>query len=297
MAEEKKEDNKEEIVIPDTEEFEEEEVVEEKEEEETPQEEPFEVKAREMGWVPKEEYRGDPDTWVDAKEFVGRAPLFDAIHQEKRKNEKLRSDIDKIKVFQKKIYDKAKEDAIKQLKQQYEEASQSSDIKTAIETKEEIERLEKETFEEKEEDKKEPSDQVPEENKKAYEKWIKDNKWYEEDEDMRLYATAYGYNILANNEGIEYTDLLNKVAERMREKFPDKFSTPSQKRTPAVSRPSTSKGSDNIKDPKKITIHHLPEEVKPVYRQMVKSSRNPGGPLEHDDFIKQYLDVGGELVK
>lgn len=36
-----------------------------------------ETKAREMGWTPKEEFKGDPDKWVDAKDWVERAPLYD----------------------------------------------------------------------------------------------------------------------------------------------------------------------------------------------------------------------------
>ena len=40
---------------------------------------PVEATARTQGWKPKEEFTGDPALWVDAKEFVGRAPLFDKI--------------------------------------------------------------------------------------------------------------------------------------------------------------------------------------------------------------------------
>jgi hypothetical protein len=39
------------------------------------------AKAARHGWKPLEEYEGDPDTWVDAKEFLGRAPLFERINK------------------------------------------------------------------------------------------------------------------------------------------------------------------------------------------------------------------------
>lgn len=50
-----------------------------------------EVKARELGWVPKEEFRGDPEKWIDADTFVKRGeelmPLLKANN--KRQAEKI----------------------------------------------------------------------------------------------------------------------------------------------------------------------------------------------------------------
>ena len=44
-----------------------------------------ELRAMEMGWRPKEEYNGDEENFIDAKEFVRRKPLFDKIeHQGKQ---------------------------------------------------------------------------------------------------------------------------------------------------------------------------------------------------------------------
>jgi len=43
-----------------------------------------ETKARAKGWKPLEEYSGEPDEWIPAKEFVGRQPLYDQIHTLKR---------------------------------------------------------------------------------------------------------------------------------------------------------------------------------------------------------------------
>lgn len=37
---------------------------------------PAEVTAREMGWRPREEFRGDPEKWVDAETFVSRGEHF-----------------------------------------------------------------------------------------------------------------------------------------------------------------------------------------------------------------------------
>ena len=34
--------------------------------------EEIEQKAKAMGWSPQEEFRGDPDKWIDAAKFVAR---------------------------------------------------------------------------------------------------------------------------------------------------------------------------------------------------------------------------------
>src|SRR5258708_7163838 len=41
--------------------------------------EKYEEKARKLHWAPLEEWRGDPEDWVPAKEFVQRQKLYDRI--------------------------------------------------------------------------------------------------------------------------------------------------------------------------------------------------------------------------
>src|SRR6267142_2184067 len=51
-------------------------------------------KARDLGWQPKEQWKGNPDNWVDAPEFVKRGETFVPFLQHERK--KLKSDLDQI---------------------------------------------------------------------------------------------------------------------------------------------------------------------------------------------------------
>src|SRR3990172_4739307 len=53
-----------------------------------------EASARAQGWKPKEEFTGDPALWVDAKEFVGRAPLFDKIKTQSKDLKEIRKTVD-----------------------------------------------------------------------------------------------------------------------------------------------------------------------------------------------------------
>ena len=51
-----------------------------------------EQKARNMGWVPKEDWKGNPDNWVGADEFVKRGETFVPFLQHQRK--RLQADLD-----------------------------------------------------------------------------------------------------------------------------------------------------------------------------------------------------------
>ncbi|NNE36085.1 MAG: hypothetical protein HKN13_12660, partial [Rhodothermales bacterium] len=54
----------------------------------------FESEARQDGWCPKEEWRGDPDKWVDAQEFVARGENIRPILQ--ANNAKLKTQLEQM---------------------------------------------------------------------------------------------------------------------------------------------------------------------------------------------------------
>ncbi len=56
-------------------------LVEDDKEEEKPDEPSLEDRARLQGWRPKREYRGNPDLWVEAKEFLYRGSYLKRINQ------------------------------------------------------------------------------------------------------------------------------------------------------------------------------------------------------------------------
>lgn len=51
----------------------------------------YENDAKEMGWVPQDQFQGDPEKWIDAKEFVDRGTHILPILQ--ANNRRLRSDL------------------------------------------------------------------------------------------------------------------------------------------------------------------------------------------------------------
>src|SRR5690349_8946842 len=57
----------------------------------------IEQKAMEMGWRPLEEFEGAEEDFVDAKEYVGRKPLFDKISTQSREVKQLRQAVEALK--------------------------------------------------------------------------------------------------------------------------------------------------------------------------------------------------------
>ena len=59
----------------------------------------FTEKAVAGGWKPLADYDGDPDRWVGAKEFIGRAPLYEQNHKLKKEMADLKTTLHEVKSF------------------------------------------------------------------------------------------------------------------------------------------------------------------------------------------------------
>ena len=76
-----------------------------------------EVSAREMGWRPEEEYEGPEGNWVNADEFVARAPLYDGLSKQKKRIKRLEKVVNELSTNNRNITAAQKEARIKE---QYE---------------------------------------------------------------------------------------------------------------------------------------------------------------------------------
>lgn len=110
----------------------------------------FEAEAREHGWSPKEEFKGDASRWVDAETFMKRAD--DMMPLLKATNRRLKADLDSLKKdlkratahfegAEKRAYDRAKTE----LEAKIEEAVESGDLQAARAAMKEMGELKPET--------------------------------------------------------------------------------------------------------------------------------------------------------
>jgi len=261
-----------------------EEVVQEQEQEQV---DPIEAAAREKGWKPAEEYEGDPEAWVDAKEFVAREPLYKALHKVNRELKKQREETTKVKQLYDRIETTAKDKAMKELQAQLRAASEDKDIETALAIKDKMKELET------------PPPKVEIKNE-AFDAWVASNEWYEADEDLKDFADARGARILQQNPDMPLEQIYAEVARATKQAFPKKFMNPNKERATAVDSgkqiPAKSVGGRK----REVSYDDLPAEVQEVYRKMVKKDTthtrgNPNGILSHAEFIRDYIAVGGTV--
>ena len=109
---------------------------------------PVEAQARQKGWRPLDEFKGNADDWVDAKEFVGREKLFGKIRELKgevhRQQTKFDRDMEVVSKHLAETEERAYKRALKELDTQHKAAIRADDDRTVDEIERQKETLERE---------------------------------------------------------------------------------------------------------------------------------------------------------
>src|SRR5580704_6948941 len=199
--------------------------------------EEVEQRAREMGWQPKEEFKGDPDRWTDAETFVKRGEEF--VPFLKANNRKLQTELSAVngKVTKLEGLLSESQQQIAQLLEintaasrkeakatkvelltALETARKDGDVDTAVKIQTQIDEHEAalrkadETKTTKSDEKKPPVDasQSPE-----WKEWIAQNPWYGKDERRTRLAIAIGGELRGKGNTLEGKAFYDKVAEEV----------------------------------------------------------------------------------
>ena len=168
----------------------------------------FEAEARRTKWVPKEEYPGDPQKWVDAETWVKRGDLKHQLRQTQRELEEVKQAAQEWKKFN----EQATQREVAEWKAKYEEAIQAkkqalseNDGDKFIEAEATQRRLESERPQPKQEVKEDPE----------FAAWKAENAWYGTDKAKTMKAMLIGTDLV--NEGLRGKALYEKVSERLAE--------------------------------------------------------------------------------
>lgn len=195
-----------------------------------------ETQARELGWVDKESFKGDPDKWIDADTFVKRGqeimPLL------KANNKRLQEKVDKLSAENLKtqqllvaatesieaLKETTSKAAIADLKknrkemvERVKEAREDGDVETEIqlqkaiqETDDAIEQSAKPAKKEKATESETDPAQNPE-----FRKWAEDNPWFGQDRRKTALALAIAGEMRANGDKTEGRVFFDKVVEEL----------------------------------------------------------------------------------
>lgn len=240
----------------------------------------YESQAREQGWVPQEEYTGDPSKWKDAKKFVEDGEHIAALATKRKRD--LERELDEMRVTlsqQQQVFarqaqkDRQERDAlISQLEEARAKAITHGNGNEAVQLERQIRSLENE-------------------NQMAQQfqptpvamAWHRNNPWYGADEKLTRAADGIGQSYRALNPTASESEILDHVSEEIR-----KLSG-MQGRRPQ----SPDSGSPAPKGGKKPTsFDSLPDEVKVTARRIIKS-----GAYQVDDNGRVIRDAQNRPVK
>jgi hypothetical protein len=84
-------------------------------------------KAQSSGWMPKDEWQGDPSDWVSAREFLARQSFFDKIKSQSSEIRNLRQDIQLMSQHFSQMKEVEYKRALAELKQERKEAVSAGD--------------------------------------------------------------------------------------------------------------------------------------------------------------------------
>lgn len=191
-----------------------------------------EVEARSAGWVPKEEYSGDENKWVDADEFVRRGPLFEKINVQSRELKEVKKALDQLKVHHATVKESAFKEALAALKAEKREAFVDGDPDKIIEIDEKIADIKDEQRKFAQARTAEVAENVQEQFHPEFQAWTNRNPWYTSSSPMKAFADALGIELKA--QGKSPSEILRLVEAQVKEEFPQKFRNANRDKASAV---------------------------------------------------------------
>lgn len=257
------------------------------EENDVPNVEAQAAEARKFGWVPQEEFKGDPSQWRDADEFLKRGREINGylrkdLEKITGKNSQLEAELREVKEVmqefkkfhaetEKRAYDRA----VAELKKQKIEAIQTGDAETVVQIDEQIEEL-------KEARQTQPKQQPSTADTKViFDQWISENQWFAQDISLQAAANGFSDIVKAENPTLVGRAFLEKVKEKVQEAFPDKFRNTARDIPNAVEGATSTARSTTTKK----SYASLPADAKSACDRFVKQ-----GLMTQEQYVKEYFE-------
>jgi hypothetical protein len=244
---------------------------------------PYEEKALELGWRPKEEWDGPEEDFIEAKEFVRRKPLFDRIESQSKAIKDLSKAMDALKTHYSKVKEVEYERALKTLKEAKKQALVNGETDQFLALEERIEEVESEK---RDLDANLKEVEVPQEQtlRPEFVAWTQANTWYQKDKAMTAYADARGIELARS--GMSPEAVLQTITREVKQEFPHKFQNPNRNKPGAVEN-----GSRRSAPAANAIEASMSEQEKRIMNTVVRS-----GALTKEQYLKDYQAINGRGV-
>jgi len=236
-----------------------------------------EEKAMQSGWVPQDQWKGDPNLWRPAKEFNERGELLAHIKKLNKESADMKRAIAALGEINRKTAEIERQKAMDEIKAMRKEAFRNQDIDTADELTEKLEELKNMDVDAIVEE------QKPQQPNEVFLAWAENNSWYLENKVLQGAANAIGDELFATDERakIDQRYLLAEIEKRIKQEFPAKFNTARSKVADA--------NQDKSRSGSPSRSSKLSEEEANVGRMLVKC----GAFATLDDYAKSLSVTRG----
>ena len=239
-----------------------------------------EQKAMDDGWVPKDQWKGNPDDWRPAKEFNDRGELFTRIKSQSKELQEIKEAMSFLTKQNKDRYLAGVNDTLAQLKEARRSALEDGNIVAAEEIRDKMDEV-------KEQARAATATQVvpkPVGPTATFEKWHEKNEWYMKDDDLTAVADKKGLNFKKNNPESSEADMLAFVSKEVQKVFPDKFPSRSPPSPNGNGRESPrGRATEGLTSKLKEVEEGMGEENTRIMKTIMKQTG-----MTKEEYLKQY---------
>lgn len=181
----------------------------------------FDGEARQHGWTPQDDFKGDPTKWVDAKTFIERADVVLPLIKKKLQGvtndrDSLKRDLRTLTARFENVDKRAYERAMADIENRMDASAEVGDIAGVKKAREDMKALEKEAAT--------PQAQVsPEEAQEAFIDFRERHPWYDKGGLARDYADMLATKHADMTKDMRPSEYFDMIADKVRERYGEKL--------------------------------------------------------------------------
>ena len=261
----------------------------------------YEQEARQQGWVPKEDFRGNENEWVSAEDFVERGrqilPIlranYDRLKKETTKErEQHQRELDEVKKtaaefkeFQKEAFERKKKEfdsELARLRSEKARAISDGDGDRVAEIEDKIDDIKEQKASAKPVVDETPPVQLPKGVDPALQTWVdKHSEWFGVNKRATAMANALASELRESEPNLTGSAFLNKLDQLLEDDEDVSKFLGKQKRQSPVS--SSTTGSSRSSGGKKQSYENLPKEAKDACDRYVKQKL-----MTREEYVESY---------
>lgn len=230
----------------------------------------LEEKAREKGWRPLEEWDGDPESWIDAKEFMGRQPLYDRIDGLKkdlfRTKQSYEQDFQTLSKEVAQMREIEYQRALANLKHARANAIQEDDTGEIRKLDDQIEQI----VAARARAESAPNQRRNPNNDPAFQSWRERNSWFDNDQTLKQEAIRLGTAYGMTNPNASTEEACEYVEKSIKKLYPEKFKPMTRTPPSPEGSPTSAKTTTRTSRGNRLTVADLSDDQKKVMDTFLK---------------------------